>query len=62
LSPAAKFLIINGYATNSSALSLHNTLEDAAAAKNGQIEFGELCLKQKDARLISTGIFARWSS
>jgi 23S rRNA (cytosine1962-C5)-methyltransferase len=64
LSPGAKFVLVNGYATNSSALSLHNLLEDSitAASKSGAIEFGELCLKQKDARLISTGIFARWSS
>jgi len=61
LSDHACFLMINGYATNSSALSLQNILQDTMAGKNGQIEFGELCLKQKDTRLISTGIFARWS-
>ncbi len=62
LSTNAKFLIINGYATNSSALALNNLLEDAIRNRGGQIEFGELCLKQKNERLISTGIFARWSS
>lgn len=70
LSADAKFLLVNGYATNSSALSLRNLLEDvignAARDKAGTIEFGELCLsqdlKQKNARLISTGIFAKWSS
>ncbi len=62
LSADARFLIINGYATNSSALSLQNVLQDAVANHHGKIEFGELCLKQKDARLISTGIFARWSN
>ena len=69
LSPEAKFLLINGYATNSSALALKNVLEDAMKEKLGSIEFGELCLKQtalpdsqKEPRLISTGIFARWSS
>jgi 23S rRNA (cytosine1962-C5)-methyltransferase len=61
LSKDARFLIINGYATNSSAISLQNVLQDAMAKQPGKIEFGELCLKQKDARLISTGIFARWS-
>ena len=60
LSKDAKFLLINGYATNSSALALKNLLEDAMNAPSG-VEFGELCLKQKDQRLISTGIFARWS-
>jgi 23S rRNA (cytosine1962-C5)-methyltransferase len=62
LSDSASFLVINGYATNSSALALKNTLEDAIRNKKGSIEFGELCLKQKDSRLISTGIFARWYS
>jgi 23S rRNA (cytosine1962-C5)-methyltransferase len=61
LSDDAKFLIINGYATNSSALALNNLLEDAVKSRPGKIEFGELCLKQKSDRLISTGIFARWS-
>jgi 23S rRNA (cytosine1962-C5)-methyltransferase len=60
LSDDAKFLIINGYATNSSALALNNLLEDAVKSKAGKIEFGELCLKQKNNRMISTGIFARW--
>lgn len=62
LSDNAKFLIINGYATNSSALALNNVLQDALKSKSGKIEFGELCLRQKNSRLISTGIFARWHS
>jgi len=69
LSADAKFLIINGYATNSSALALNNLLEDAIKSRPGKIEFGELCLKQKNhpdtkngaGRMISTGIFARWN-
>lgn len=63
LSDNAKFLVINGYATNSSAVALNNLLEDALKSKPGesQIEFGELCLKQKTGRMISTGIFARSS-
>ncbi len=62
LSPKAKFLLINGYATNSSALSLNNIMEDAFAHKSGVIEFGELVLKQKTGRQISTGIFSRWQN
>ena len=62
LSGGPGFLIINGYATNSSALALNNLLEDAIKLKSGNIEFGELCLQQKNQRIISTGIFARWSS
>ncbi len=73
LSEDAKFLLINGYATNSSALSLNNILEDKISTRftsdnAGQIEFGELCLEHKSGankktdRKISTGIFARWRS
>ncbi len=65
LSDQAKFLLINGYATNSSAISLGNILEDAKARRSdlaGKIEFGELCLQQKTGRMISTGIFARWQA
>lgn len=54
LSEDAKFLLINGYATNSSALSLGNVLEDAMSKRsdltkkpNSHIEFGELCLEHK---------------
>jgi 23S rRNA (cytosine1962-C5)-methyltransferase len=72
LADDAKFLVINGYATNSSALALNNLLEDAVKNLGGKVEFGELCLKhpiknqdskgaRKSDRLISTGIFARWT-
>lgn len=63
LTPHAKFLLINGYATNSSSIALNNILEDAMGQRpelKGNIEYGELCLKQKNQRLISTGIFSRW--
>lgn len=76
LSENAKFLLINGYATNSSAISLGNVLEDAMAKRSdlgGKTEFGELCLEHKfsnkktaskeaGSRMISTGIFARWQN
>lgn len=62
LSKDATFLFINAYATNSSPLALNNLLEDAMRKKSGGIENGELCLQQEDGRLISTGIFARWSA
>ncbi len=76
LSDNAKFLLINGYATNSSAISLGNVLEDAMAKRadlGGSTEFGELCLQhttgnkkpaseEAGSRMISTGIFARWQS
>ncbi|HMR55425.1 MAG TPA: class I SAM-dependent methyltransferase [Candidatus Doudnabacteria bacterium] len=71
LSDNAKFLLINGYATNASALSLNNLVEDAFAERGGKIEAGEITLRHqikspqnKDVsyREISTGIFARWQN
>ncbi|HVY68255.1 MAG TPA: class I SAM-dependent methyltransferase [Patescibacteria group bacterium] len=62
LADDARFLLVNGYATNSSALALGNLLEDAMHRHPGKIESGELCLRQKNQRLLSTGIFARWNS
>ncbi len=62
LSPNAKFLLINGYATNSSGIALGNILEDETRNLGGKVEFGELCLKETNRdRMLSTGIFARWS-
>ena len=61
LSPQAKFLIINAYATNSSELALQNLLEDAMKGVAGDITSGQLCLRQRGGRLVSTGIFARWT-
>lgn len=56
------FILINAYAISSSALMLKNVLEDYISDLNGTIEYGELALEEKSAkRLLSTGIFARWS-
>jgi len=62
LSDDADFLILNGYATNSSAIALKNLMEDTLGKKGGSIEYGELCLEQDDKRLISTGIVTRWTN
>jgi 23S rRNA (cytosine1962-C5)-methyltransferase len=61
LSPSAKFFIINAYATNTSELAIQNLLEDAMQGREGSIESGQLCLKQRSGRMLSTGIFARWT-
>ena len=62
LSPTARFLIINAYATNTSELAVKNLMEDAMKGKSGSIEAGQLCLQQVNGRLLSTGIFSRWVS
>ena len=61
LSADARFLIINAYATNTSELAIKNLLEDSMRGRGGTIEAGQLCLKQSSGRLLSTGIFARWT-
>ena len=61
LSPDARFLIINAYATNTSELAIKNLLEDSMKGREGTVEAGQLCLKQVNGRLVSTGIFARWT-
>ncbi len=57
LSPDARFLLINAYATNTSELAIRNLLEDAMKGRSGTIEAGQLCLKQRSGRQLSTGIF-----
>lgn len=61
LSDDARFLLINAYATNTSELAIRNLLEDAISGRKGSLEAGQLCLKQRSGRMLSTGIFARWT-
>jgi 23S rRNA (cytosine1962-C5)-methyltransferase len=56
------FVLINAYAVSASALMLQNMLEDTMEKYKGKVESGELALEEKTRkRLLSTGIFARWS-
>jgi 23S rRNA (cytosine1962-C5)-methyltransferase len=60
LSDNPLFIIVNAYAISASSIMLKNILEDFNL--DGTIEHGELALQQKNSdRLLSTGIFARWS-
>lgn len=62
LSDQPVFVLINAYAISASALMLENCLKDFAEDLGGTIEAGELALEEKNSkRLLSTGIFARWS-
>jgi len=55
------FVIANAYAISASALMLKNVMEDSLRV--GQIKVGELALEERTGeRLLSTGIFARWSA
>lgn len=56
------FILVNAYAISSSSLMLENVFSDYISDLGGDIEAGELALEEKSAgRLLSTGIFARWS-
>ncbi len=56
------FVVANAYAISSSAITLGNTLDDITRDLGGRLEYGELALKDKSERLLSTGIFSRWSN
>ena len=58
ISPDFKFLIINAYAVSVSSLLLKNLLADFGLPVK-KIDYGELVLKEKSGRELSTGIFAR---
>jgi 23S rRNA (cytosine1962-C5)-methyltransferase len=63
LSDKPLFVLINAYAISASSLMLENTLKDFVPSKKSKIEVGELALEEKGSgRLLSTGIFGRWSS
>ena len=63
LTPNPLFVIVNAYAISSSSLMLVNTMEDYLGLDKENIEYGELALEQKsNGRLLSTGLFARYSS
>lgn len=63
LTPQPLFIIVNAYAVSASALMLKNVLADMTQDMGGKIESGELALQESstDGRLLSTGIFARWT-
>ncbi len=62
LSEKPLFVIVNAYAISTSAITLENVLKDYLNKLDGNIESGELALKEQNSdRLLSTGIFARWS-
>jgi 23S rRNA (cytosine1962-C5)-methyltransferase len=63
LSPAPRFVLLTAYAVKASAITLHYAVEEMMAGCKGQTSAGEIALPEKSAgRLLSTAIFARWSS
>ena len=61
LSPEAKFLLLNAYTADFSALALGNLVADVLKSKKGQVSFGELALQEASGkRLLPQGLFVRW--
>jgi len=59
----SRFLFLTVYAVRMSALALKGLLEQEFASLGGQIECGELAVKEEArGRLLPTAIFARWSN
>ncbi|OGM59703.1 hypothetical protein A2892_02130 [Candidatus Woesebacteria bacterium RIFCSPLOWO2_01_FULL_39_10b] len=57
------FVQVNAYAISSSSTTLANTLQGIFGDLGGSVENGELALKETSGdRLLSTGIWARWST
>lgn len=58
------FMLVNAYAITASALTLDNMMLDFTKKHKGTLESGELCIKESNVkqRMLSTGIFSRWSS
>lgn len=62
LSDKPFFVLINAYAISTSPTTLQNTLRDYFGNLGGKIDGGELTLNESSAgRMLSTGIWARWS-
>jgi len=62
LSEKPLFILINGYTAGYSAIAYQNNLSDMTKGLGGNIEIGELTIKESNSdRLLPCGIFARWS-
>jgi 23S rRNA (cytosine1962-C5)-methyltransferase len=66
LKPKPLFFLINGYSAGYSALAYENSLIEVQKKYGGEIEVGELAIRESGSegvgRLLPAGIFARWSA
>lgn len=61
LSDRPLFVLINAYAVEASAIVLANLLADLMAGHDGQIQAGELVLREQSSeRIMPAGIYGRW--
>jgi 23S rRNA (cytosine1962-C5)-methyltransferase len=63
LSERPLFVIVNAYAVSVSSIMLANVMEGTLSGINGTIDYGELAMRETSSagRLLSTGLYARWS-
>lgn len=62
LSPSARFLLVNAYTADISAVALGQLVSSVLTSRGGSVTYGELALKESDGdRLLPSGIFARWT-
>jgi 23S rRNA (cytosine1962-C5)-methyltransferase len=63
LSKTPTFFLITAYAVKASSVTLKNAVEEIFCSHRGQTQAGEVVLvDQSGGRMLSTAIFARWSS
>lgn len=64
LSPKPKFLLVNAYTADISAVALGQLIQSIMKPLAGSVTYGELALKEsgKNGRLLPSGIYARWTS
>lgn len=63
LSPRPKFLLVNAYTADISAVALGQLVSSALSSRSGLVTHGELALKESESdRLLPSGIFARWET
>lgn len=63
LSPQPRFLLVNAYTADISAVALGQLVSSVLSNRGGLVTSGELALKESESdRLLPSGIFARWET
>lgn len=63
LSPKAKLVVLNGYASGYSARTFGEMLGQSLESKKGVVTYGDIGIEQKNSdRVLTTGIYAKWKN
>ena len=61
LSPKAKMVILNGYASEYSARTFGELLRQSLTDKKGVVSYGDIGIEEKNSgRILTTGIYSKW--